>query len=51
MDKPGDADSPDLMTHRQIINRFEKLFGGKMTARERDIFFLPDDTPSAEEEK
>jgi hypothetical protein len=40
--------APDIMSHHQIIERFKKLFGRDMTPKERDIFFLPDEAPSAE---
>ena len=52
MRKPEAEQSyPDLMSHREIIERFHKLFGRDMTPQERDIFFLPDDPTLAKEEK
>jgi hypothetical protein len=38
-------------THRQIIKRFQLLFGRDMTAKERQTFFLPDNDSSLAEEK
>jgi hypothetical protein len=53
MGKPEEERSyPDpAMTHHQIIERFQKLFGRDMTPKERDIFFLPDDALLAQEEQ
>jgi len=35
----------EMMSHREILERFKKLFGREMTPAERQAFFLP--TPSA----
>jgi hypothetical protein len=33
----------ETFTRKEIQDRFEKLFGRKMTKKERACFFLPDD--------
>jgi hypothetical protein len=47
--KMGECEEP-AMTDRQIIKRFQLLFGRDMTPRERQVFFLPDATTLAEKE-
>jgi hypothetical protein len=34
-------DAIATMTHEDILNRFQRLFGREMTAAERREFFLP----------
>jgi len=50
MEKPVEESYPDLLSDRQIIRRFIKLFGRDMTPKERQIFFLPDNATSDERE-
>jgi hypothetical protein len=53
MAEPMEPNSvPDAaMTHRQIIERFKKLFGRDMTPNERKALFLPSEATLAEEKK
>jgi hypothetical protein len=40
-----------MMSYEEILKRFKKLFGREMTAAERRIFFLPQDTLPPRREK
>jgi hypothetical protein len=51
MDNSRETSYPEILSHRQIIERFKKLFGRDMTPQERKIFLLPPDDAIAEEEK
>jgi hypothetical protein len=46
MDNSRETSWMEVLSDRQIITRFRKLFGREMTAKERQIFFLPNDAPS-----
>jgi hypothetical protein len=49
MDEPHPY--PDIVSHKQIVERFKKLFGRDMTPKERKVFFLSDDDPPLAEKK
>jgi len=40
-----------MMSYHEIIQRFKKLFGREMTPKERQAFFLPDDSSISPEEE
>jgi hypothetical protein len=37
------------LSHREILQRFKKLFGRDMAPKERRVFFLPDDSAFEEQ--
>jgi hypothetical protein len=37
-------DATATLTHQEIVERFQRLFGREMTSAERRIFFLPEST-------
>jgi len=41
MDGLEHYDQTSTLTHQEIMERFEKLFGREMTPAERRAFFLP----------
>jgi hypothetical protein len=54
MVEPTESNSDPTITDRQIIKRFQLLFGRDMTPQERKAFFMPDDegpTLKTKEEK